>query len=701
MMADEEQPVDGEGGGQRSVSSTAAGDSATKISCLACRAAKRKCSTAGVTAVCQRCRSQSLLCEYKKHNRGRKKQLPPPSDPAASSSQASTSAVPLLSSNNTPSLNIPHAPSQSTSASFAPPPNQPPSSAATAPPPHQTQVEGTSIRQVSFSHVIPNEGDSSPYLAGSSNMAPQGAQGPSFDLLRVECPDAVQAGLLTAAEASELFASYYEHLNIFLPVLDPTLHTPSYCTETSPLLFTSILAVTSKIVRPRIYSSCLVLANKLFAQAVEYGLCSIEVVQATILLTHFKKAEDSTSWRRTGYAIRMAQELGLHKKRKGGLSAEEREARHVLNSERTWLNLIVADYHLAIHHSLPRMITDDDEDYLSWSWTEGEAHLFCAGDAILAPWIAFSRMCRLFSDMLSAMDGDPSNLRLLSWLDHEWKRWKTRWLNREDDRLRPQHVSTLRLCDAFFRFHLAEYRLLFIVRYGSEGRSLDTSQPTALSFAFGECADAALGVATVFQSDFSLPGYLASCFNLAWVALAVCSVWLVKNIAAMEDSERTRTIGVLSAVQASIESVASPAEDMITYMHRLLKRLLDNISLSWQLPHLSPNSQPTPLRQHPPSSNAAPPTFNLDAFNFNTLNVPAPWDTSTAQDTIRDELWFSQLPTLPSLREVPRPSPQAGPSSSQIQPHSSGDTEPNHQQLPMFFPPNDDDFWKLVFPAVV
>jgi len=137
-------------------------------------------------------------------------------------------------------------------------------------------------------------------------------------------------------------------------------------------------------------------------------------------------------------------------------------------------------------------------------------------------------MCRLFSDMLSAMNGDPSNLRMLSWLDHEWKRWQTRWLNQPDGRLRPQHISTLRLCDAFFRFHLTEYRLLFIVRYGSEGRALDTSQPTALSFAFGECADAALGVATIFQSDFSLPGYLSSCFNLAWVALAVCSVWLVK-----------------------------------------------------------------------------------------------------------------------------------------------------------------------------
>jgi coenzyme F420-reducing hydrogenase delta subunit len=176
------------------------------------------------------------------------------------------------------------------------------------------------------------------YLAGSGSNPQQGSQGPSFDLLRVECPDAVRAGLLTATDASELFSYYYQHLNIFLPVLDSSLHTPAYCTETSPLLFTAVLTVACKVIRPRIYSSCLALANKLFAQAFEYGLCSIEVVQATVLLTHFKKAEDSTSWRKTGYAIRMAQELGLQKKRNERLPSEASEARRVLNVERTWLS---------------------------------------------------------------------------------------------------------------------------------------------------------------------------------------------------------------------------------------------------------------------------------------------------------------------------------------------------------------------------
>lgn len=172
---------------------------------------------------------------------------------------------------------------------------------------------------------------------------------------------------------------------------------------------------------------------------------------------------------------------------------------------------------------------------------------------------------------------------------------------------------------------------------------------------------------------------------------------LLQNIAAMEQSERTRTIGVLSSVQTSIESVASPAEDMISYMHRLLKRLLDNISLSWQLPHLSPPSQLPHRHLPPPSTNVSHPPPNLDALNLDTLNVAAPWDTSTAQEIIRDELWFSQL-SLPLQPNVSPP--QAGPASAAIQPQASVaapmESSTTQQQQLMLFPPNDDDFWSVV-----
>lgn len=124
---------------------------------------QRKCDSTDINSHCGRCVKQSLECEYKKHNRGRKKQLPPSSEPVASSSQPS---LPQPPPSTAPSFSNPQAPSQSNPTSLAPspnpPPNPPPSlSAPAAPPAHQSQVDGSKRRQVSFSHVIPNEGDSS------------------------------------------------------------------------------------------------------------------------------------------------------------------------------------------------------------------------------------------------------------------------------------------------------------------------------------------------------------------------------------------------------------------------------------------------------------------------------------------------------------------------------------------------------------
>jgi hypothetical protein len=151
--------------------------------------------------------------------------------------------------------------------------------------------------------------------------------------------------------------SYFHHLNVTVAILDPVLHTATYCREKSPLLYSAVLTVTAKIIRPKAYSKCLLISNKLVGQAVEFGLCSVEVVQAILVLTHWKKADDATSWRKTGYAIRMAQELRLNLRAARPLPRNERQAREVLNRERCWLSelnyntgleltpdLIVADY---------------------------------------------------------------------------------------------------------------------------------------------------------------------------------------------------------------------------------------------------------------------------------------------------------------------------------------------------------------------
>lgn len=96
-------------------------------------------------------------------------------------------------------------------------------------------------------------------------------------------------------------------------------------------------------------------------------------------------------------------------------------------------DLIIADYHLAIHHSLPRMIAEEGVNEPA-DWVLEHEHLPCAGESLLAPWITFSRICRLYSDMLNGMNGDPANMRSLRWLEQRWKRWKEKWLDKQRER---------------------------------------------------------------------------------------------------------------------------------------------------------------------------------------------------------------------------------------------------------------------------
>ncbi|GAA5854792.1 hypothetical protein JCM8547_004073 [Rhodosporidiobolus lusitaniae] len=595
-----------------------------KIGCLPCRAAKRRCDSRKVGDICARCRSHALICEYKKHNRGRKKKVTPPSPPAATSEPfASTSAL-------SPSLTIRPA----TLGAAGQAVRHPLPRASTTSPGPDALSPRSSTSAIQFSHVVPVEGDSSPYLP-ANRQVPMLAAAPQQG---GAAPDPIGAGILSELDAQELFKIYFEHLNTVVPILDPALHTVQYCRSSSALLFSAVLTVSAKAARPDRYDECLRRSNKLVGEVVELGTSSIEIVQAFCLLSHWQEAEDSKSWSRVGLAVRMAQQLRLNVRAPRPLPTDETQARKLLNRERVWLYLIIADYHLAIHYSLPRMLTDECVDDPA-DWVTEHPHLACPGEAILAPWITFSRMCRLYADLLAAMKGDSSDLRSLAWLENDWKRWRARWVVSPATPLLPQQISTLRLCDAYFRFHLAEYRLLHLARHSKEPLELDG--PSKVAFTFGECVDAALAVAVCFLHDFADQNLLPYCFNLAWVALAVTSVWLIKNIELMQPLDRTQVIQTLSKVQTATSNASTSPVDMSAHIERLLSHQLSGVAPS--LPDL--NTPQPPVIPLPPA--------------------PQSWPfLATAQQAIQDGLYNPP----PATNDV-------------------------------LFPVADDEFWRLLFPV--
>ncbi|KAG8737168.1 hypothetical protein FRC10_008491 [Ceratobasidium sp. 414] len=161
--------------------------------------------------------------------------------------------------------------------------------------------------------------------------------------------DPLQAEFVTEAEVDQLFYSYaisllpsrffvqftslryFAHLNSIIGLLDPRLHTSSYVRQRSRVLFTTIIAVSSKFFLPHVHEKCHALSQSLIGRALAADMCNIEYIQALSLSTFYKDADDSSSWRKVGLAIRMAYELNLQEFRRGAtLPTEEIEARKQL-----------------------------------------------------------------------------------------------------------------------------------------------------------------------------------------------------------------------------------------------------------------------------------------------------------------------------------------------------------------------------------
>lgn len=131
--------------------------------------------------------------------------------------------------------------------------------------------------------------------------------------------------------------SYFAQLNAFTSLLDPALHTISFCRSRSPLLFTAILTVATKVHLPPLFAPAYKYSKYLMGQAFESGQNDLELVQAIATLVFYQDATEEAGARRLAFAIRCAVELGLHKKGKRPLPEGEMEKRMVLNRERTWL----------------------------------------------------------------------------------------------------------------------------------------------------------------------------------------------------------------------------------------------------------------------------------------------------------------------------------------------------------------------------
>ncbi|PWZ00689.1 hypothetical protein BCV70DRAFT_160417 [Testicularia cyperi] len=124
--------------------------------------------------------------------------------------------------------------------------------------------------------------------------------------------DAIRQNVISLDQAQELFDYFYAELNPPLAVLDSNLHTLEYCRQHLPILFSSIISVSSRFFRPHLHSKCLRISKSILNLAAIQEICSLDHIQALTLVITWRDSGDRTIIRKAARAICYAYELGLH-----------------------------------------------------------------------------------------------------------------------------------------------------------------------------------------------------------------------------------------------------------------------------------------------------------------------------------------------------------------------------------------------------
>ncbi|KAJ1028714.1 hypothetical protein NDA16_001880 [Ustilago loliicola] len=134
--------------------------------------------------------------------------------------------------------------------------------------------------------------------------------------------DAVRQRVINIDQAHELFDYFFTELNPPLALLDASLHTIEYCRQSAPILFSTIVSVASRFFQPQLYRQCHRIAKSILNLAAAEEICSMDHIQALILVITWKDPGDRTIMRKAVRAIGYAYELALHASFEGIESGE-------------------------------------------------------------------------------------------------------------------------------------------------------------------------------------------------------------------------------------------------------------------------------------------------------------------------------------------------------------------------------------------
>ncbi|KAI0322701.1 hypothetical protein OF83DRAFT_1092505 [Amylostereum chailletii] len=181
-------------------------------------------------------------------------------------------------------------------------------------------------------------------------------------------PDVVTKGIITEAEARELFRIYYHGCSTFLPIFNSMVDTFESLHERSPFAVDSICMVAAKVRdgggKPsEIYKKCLAEVQTISCATLFSPVMRQEAVQAMVIVSGWS----DNGWLSGGHAVRMALELSMHKAWPRLLkrielkkASDSKEDQELVVATRTWFCLYLFEHQLSYGTGRPAILKDDE-----------------------------------------------------------------------------------------------------------------------------------------------------------------------------------------------------------------------------------------------------------------------------------------------------------------------------------------------------
>ncbi|VDB99587.1 unnamed protein product [Peniophora sp. CBMAI 1063] len=180
--------------------------------------------------------------------------------------------------------------------------------------------------------------------------------------------DVVSKGIISEAEARELFRIYYHGCSTFLPIFDSSRDTYDSLHARSPFAVNAVCMVAAQVRdgggKPSdVYKACLAEVQSIACATLFSPVIRYEAVQAMVLIAGWSE----NGWLSGGHAVRMAMELGMHKawprlvkRMDQGKHGTGQEDVDLITATRTWFCLYLFEHQLSYGTGRPAILKDDE-----------------------------------------------------------------------------------------------------------------------------------------------------------------------------------------------------------------------------------------------------------------------------------------------------------------------------------------------------